>query len=57
MSFMAVAYVPSFLEDRATFVKERDNGLYGAGTFVLANFIVGVPFLCMYIPFVRYARS
>ncbi|KAL8773366.1 MAG: hypothetical protein Q9209_001760 [Squamulea sp. 1 TL-2023] len=28
MSFMAVAYVPAFLEDRATFVKERANGLY-----------------------------
>ena len=30
MSFMAVAYVPAFLEDRATFVKDRANGLYGA---------------------------
>ncbi|KAL9630933.1 MAG: hypothetical protein Q9204_004472, partial [Flavoplaca sp. TL-2023a] len=30
MSFMAVAYVPAFLEDRATFIKERANGLYGA---------------------------
>ncbi|KAL8793159.1 MAG: hypothetical protein Q9195_004271 [Heterodermia aff. obscurata] len=28
MSFMAVAYVPAFLEDRATFIKERANGLY-----------------------------
>lgn len=46
MSFMAVAYVPSFLEDRATFVKERANGLYGAGAFVLSNFIIGLPYLC-----------
>lgn len=46
MSFMAVAYVPAFLEDRATFVKERANGLYGATPFVLANFIIGLPFLC-----------
>lgn len=46
MSFMAVAYVPAFLEDRATFIKERANGLYGATSFMIANFIIGVPYLC-----------
>ena len=45
MSFMAVAYVPAFLEDRATFVKERANGLYGPGSFMLANFLIGLPWL------------
>ncbi|KAL4878024.1 P-loop containing nucleoside triphosphate hydrolase protein [Aspergillus karnatakaensis] len=45
MSFMAVAYVPAFLEDRATFTKERANGLYGALPFITANFIIGLPFL------------
>jgi len=45
MSFMAVAYVPAFLEDRATFVKERANGLYGATSFMVANFLVGLPYL------------
>ncbi|EER42946.1 ABC transporter [Histoplasma capsulatum var. duboisii H88] len=45
MSFMAVAYVPSFLEDRAAFIKERANGLYGPLSFVLSNFIIGIPFL------------
>ena len=45
MSFMAVAYVPAFLEDRATFAKERANGLYGPGSFMLANFLVGLPYL------------
>ncbi|PYI08514.1 PEP carboxykinase-like protein [Aspergillus sclerotiicarbonarius CBS 121057] len=45
MSFMAVAYVPAFLEDRATFIKERANGLYGALPFILSNFIIGLPFL------------
>lgn len=50
MSFMAVAYVPAFLEDRATFVKERANGLYGATPFILANFIIGLPFLCTPTP-------
>ncbi len=45
MSFMAVAYVPAFLEDRATFVKERANGLYGATPFMIANFLIGLPYL------------
>jgi hypothetical protein len=46
MSFMAVAYVPAFLEDRSTFVKERANGMYGATAFVTSNFIIGLPYLC-----------
>ncbi|KAH6679566.1 putative ABC transporter [Halenospora varia] len=45
MSFMAVAYVPSYLEDRATFIKERANGLYGSSVFMLSNFIIGLPYL------------
>ncbi|KAK2589977.1 hypothetical protein QQS21_012342 [Conoideocrella luteorostrata] len=45
MSFMAVAYVPSFLEDRLQFVKERRNGLYGATPFILSNFLIGIPYL------------
>lgn len=46
MSFMAVAYVPAFIEDRMTFIKERANGLYGALPFIVSNFIIGLPFLC-----------
>ncbi|KJK76855.1 hypothetical protein H634G_07897 [Metarhizium anisopliae BRIP 53293] len=45
MSFMAVAYVPAFLEDRLQYVKDLRNGLYGAGEFVVANFFIGVPYL------------
>lgn len=45
MSFMAVAYVPAFLEDRATFAKERANGLCGPLAFTLSNFIIGLPYL------------
>lgn len=52
MSFMAVAYVPAFLEDRATFVKERANGLYGPTAFLVANFLIGLPYLCK----LRYIR-
>ncbi|THC95396.1 hypothetical protein EYZ11_005120 [Aspergillus tanneri] len=33
MSFMAVAYVPAFLEDRATFIKERANVSYFLSNF------------------------
>lgn len=45
ISFMAVAYVPAFLEDRATFAKERANGLVGPLEFMISNFIIGLPFL------------
>ena len=46
MSFMAVAYVPAFLEDRAIYIKERANGLYGPTAFVISNFLIGLPYLC-----------
>lgn len=45
MSFMAVAYIPSFLEDLALFQKERANGLYGPTSFMVANFFIGIPYL------------
>ena len=45
MSFMAVAYVPAFLEDLSTFKQERANGLVGPLAFLLANFMIGIPFL------------
>ncbi|CAG8222530.1 unnamed protein product [Penicillium nalgiovense] len=45
MSFMAVAYVPAFLEDRATFTKERANGLYDVTPFIVSNFLIGLPYL------------
>ncbi|KAJ5189084.1 Aminoacyl-tRNA synthetase class 1a anticodon-binding [Penicillium cf. griseofulvum] len=45
MSFMAVAYVPAFLEDRAIFTKERANGLYGVTPFMISNFLIGLPYL------------
>ncbi|KHO00654.1 ABC-2 type transporter [Metarhizium album ARSEF 1941] len=45
MSFMAVAYVPAFLEDRLQYAKDRHNGLYGPLEFILSNFLVGLPYL------------
>lgn len=57
MSFMAVAYVPAFLEDRATFTKERANGLYGATAFMIANFLIGLPYLCSFLPSKYHPQS
>jgi hypothetical protein len=48
MSFMAVAYVPAFLEDRLQYVKEHHNGLYGATELIISNFLIGLPYLCMF---------
>ncbi|GKT52073.1 ABC transporter G family member 12 [Colletotrichum spaethianum] len=45
MSFMAVAYVPAFLEDRSQYVKEHHNGLYGATALLVSNFLIGLPYL------------
>jgi hypothetical protein len=45
MSFMAVAYVPAFLEDLHTFSKERANGLAGPSAFMFANFLIGLPYI------------
>ncbi|RSH85375.1 hypothetical protein EHS25_004771 [Saitozyma podzolica] len=44
MSFMAVAYIPAYIEDQATFFKERANGLVPCGfvASVLPNFIVAL---------------
>jgi ABC-type multidrug transport system ATPase subunit len=45
MSFMAVAYIPAYVEDLQMFRKERANGLYGPLPFMLANFLIGIPYL------------
>ena len=47
MSFMAVAYVPSIIEDLHNFNKERSNGLYGPLPFVIANTLIGLPWLAL----------
>ncbi|KAM6513689.1 hypothetical protein FALCPG4_016063 [Fusarium falciforme] len=49
MSFMAVAYVPAFLEDKLQYVKEHQSGLYGAAEFILSNFLIGVPYLFLIV--------
>ncbi|GAA96982.1 uncharacterized protein L969DRAFT_90390 [Mixia osmundae IAM 14324] len=45
LSFMSVSGVPSFLEERSVFMRERGNGLYKSSHFVLATSIVTIPFI------------
>ncbi|KLO10942.1 hypothetical protein SCHPADRAFT_916198 [Schizopora paradoxa] len=45
LGFMSVAGIPAFLEERQVFVRERINGLYGPGAYVLANSICTLPYL------------
>lgn len=45
LSFMTVAYIPAYLEDYHSYKKEFMNGQYGPGAFVIANFLVGLPFI------------
>lgn len=40
-----MAYIPAYLEDLHTYTKERANGLYGPTAFMIANFIIGLPYL------------
>ncbi|WOO83149.1 ABC transporter G family member 11 [Vanrija pseudolonga] len=45
LSFMSVAGIPSFIEERSVYVRERRNGLYGPLPFLLANTFVLIPFV------------
>lgn len=45
---MAVAYIPAIIEDLQTFKKERANGLYGPLPFIIANTIIGIPYLFLF---------
>lgn len=41
--FMSVAVLPFFIIERATFLRERGNGSYSVGTFVLSNVLMALP--------------
>merc|ERR1712125_206050 len=41
--FMSVAVLPFFMLERPTFLRERTNGAYGVGSFVLANMLCSLP--------------
>lgn len=48
MAFMAVTYVPAFIEDYRQYLQEHRNGLYGATAFHISNFLVGIPHLFLF---------
>lgn len=45
LAFMSVAGIPGFLEERLVFQRERANGSYRVGAYVLANTLVSIPFV------------
>ncbi|GAB2232157.1 hypothetical protein Droror1_Dr00011184 [Drosera rotundifolia] len=47
LTFMAIGGFPSFVEDMKIFQRERLNGHYGVGAFVIANTLSSIPYLIM----------
>ncbi|XP_007047882.2 PREDICTED: ABC transporter G family member 11 [Theobroma cacao] len=45
LTFMAIGGFPSFVEDMKIFGRERLNGHYGVGAFVIGNTLSSVPYL------------
>ncbi|KAI4319268.1 hypothetical protein MLD38_032890 [Melastoma candidum] len=47
VTFMSIGGFPSFVEDMKVFQRERLNGHYGVGAFVIGNTFSGMPFLVL----------
>ncbi|PSS30140.1 ABC transporter G family member 11 like [Actinidia chinensis var. chinensis] len=47
LTFMAIGGFPSFVEDMKIFSRERLNGHYGVGAFVVGNTISSLPYLLL----------
>ncbi|XP_014493690.2 ABC transporter G family member 15-like [Vigna radiata var. radiata] len=45
MTFMSIGGFPSFIEEMKVFNKERMNGYYGVGVYILSNFLSSLPFV------------
>ncbi|KAJ8453182.1 hypothetical protein Cgig2_008066 [Carnegiea gigantea] len=45
LTFMAIGGFPSFVEDMKIFERERLNGHYGVGAYVMGNTISSIPYL------------
>ncbi|XP_058184904.1 ABC transporter G family member 1-like [Rhododendron vialii] len=45
LTFMAIGGFPSFVEDMKIFTRERLNGHYGVGAFVVGNTFSSIPYL------------
>nr|CAG8470958.1 13616_t:CDS:2 [Entrophospora candida] len=43
--FMSVAGIPGFLEERLVFQRERSNGFYSVGPYIIANTLITMPFI------------
>ncbi|XP_020214727.2 ABC transporter G family member 15 [Cajanus cajan] len=47
MTFMSIGGFPSFIEEMKVFDKERRNGHYGVGVYILSNFLSSFPFVAV----------
>ncbi|KAK7264052.1 hypothetical protein RJT34_31655 [Clitoria ternatea] len=47
MTFMSIGGFPSFIEEMKVFYKERLNGYYGVGAYILSNFLSSFPFVAV----------
>nr|H9BZ66.1 RecName: Full=ABC transporter G family member 1; Short=ABC transporter ABCG.1; Short=PhABCG1 [Petunia x hybrida]AFC36404.1 ABCG1 [Petunia x hybrida] len=47
ITFMAIGGFPSFVEDMKVFQREKLNGHYGSGSFVIANTLSAMPYLLL----------
>ncbi|XAR73422.1 Taurine-transporting ATPase [Bertholletia excelsa] len=47
LTFMAIGGFPSFVEDMKIFTRERQNGHYGVGAFVIGNTLSSMPYLLL----------
>ncbi|TIC63007.1 P-loop containing nucleoside triphosphate hydrolase protein [Wallemia mellicola] len=45
IAFMSVSGIPSFLEERMVYVRERANGLYGPSAFLISSTLITIPFV------------
>ncbi|KAJ4951431.1 hypothetical protein NE237_028263 [Protea cynaroides] len=47
LTFMAIGGFPSFVEDMKIFQRERLNGHYGVGAYVIGNTVSSIPYLIL----------
>jgi len=47
LCFMSVAAIPAFIQERLIFERERASGTYRVSSYVLANTLIGLPFVLL----------
>lgn len=45
LTFMSIAAVPAFIEDKLLFVRERMNGAYRVSAYAMAQTLISIPFI------------